>query len=1053
MPTAGGVAVTVTGVNFGPLVLPTPYTYSLEYTGAALSRVFTSPCNTTVADTTMACRSAVGVGGPFLVRAVIADVQSVRTVGPWSNSSQWLPPPPFQYDVPAVAAVSPQAGALQGGTHVVLSGANFGVPALVAPLVQYQSAGVGAWLAAADFSHTQLNVTTSPCAVVGNRSVTVDVHGRVGLLYFSVFNVTGAAPRYGPEYGGTTVTITGGGFTTQYVPLLRVGPGGVAVTGVVLNWTTIQFVTPPGMPVGDFGLQVNLNGADWLAVPNGRFHVYRRPVLLATHPMSGPITGGTNVTLRMQAFVTGVVTVRYAFPGGPSSVVLQTCTYVNDSSSGGASSSSSSSSSETDVTTITCVTPPTTVPFTGYLVVPLSVSTDTRDTVTGYSLPVGASEFVLYATPWISGMDPVIAPAFTAATTLTVTGQFVATNDTFTASFRNVGDGGEAFNVSCSVVAAVGGSGVGGVARGAPVAVLVPLPPTTLAGDYTVYVAPNGQQYTSAGIFLRVFGLLAFEPHYAPLHGSLVRVFATNFPIDTVVLFNLTVGGAVTLHLHLLPTSNNTVLEFNLPVLPAAVAGDAVVVTATFAAHGAASLTNGTVSTMQLYGPPTGWISPRSGPLVGGTNVTLTCNGSCPLTGAAQLVLLPLVAPGAAASYATTCTTAYPVAAVCETGPLAIGTYNVTFSVDDPAFVADPLFVLLEAQAFLAYRLYSLTGVAPNSVDLLSGGQVLLLANDLTPTGEESCGFSTAPNGTVTSIIRGAFLSQHLVSVVPSVAVPSYMSYTVTLIGQAAVNLGAGCANATILDSGGGMVPFWPDPVLCKPGVGQGSAVLWVRLPPLLQVGVVTTLFVVIGANRSSSTATVSFAVPRGPEMVYGFVETFQGYNAALWQYPLLPSGRTVCNSTVGLWMTGLWQSSNVDVAMPATVATWAPVSNSGGAVEVRSFVTFKSPCTSPSVFLLDPRQTGYTARATVDCSGSTSFVRLCVEAPGSGAPMSCSRTCSLLPSLGAQQYAVLLTVTAYGGLITSSMQVRVCSEFKLYALQLRSSWEYRRVPPPLSFP
>ena len=116
--------------------------------------------------------------------------------------------------------------------------------------------------------------------------------------------VTSVAPRMGTARGGTTVTITGTGFTGA----AGVTFDGTAGTGFSINaaGTTIKVVTPGHMP-GPVPMQLVFPGGTAAA---GLFtYTPVPPVTTSITPNSGPRSGGQKVTITGDNFVPVITTV------------------------------------------------------------------------------------------------------------------------------------------------------------------------------------------------------------------------------------------------------------------------------------------------------------------------------------------------------------------------------------------------------------------------------------------------------------------------------------------------------------------------------------------------------------------------------------------------------------------------------------------------------------------------------------------------------------------------------------------------------------------------
>ncbi len=107
-----------------------------------------------------------------------------------------------------------------------------------------------------------------------------------------VTRITGISPASGPEPGGTSVTVTGVGFTSSPDTTLFFGDN-PATDVQVLNSTSLTAVAPEGEGVVDVTL-TNSTGTDIL---NDGYSYNEPPFLASVNPEFGPETGGTEVTL------------------------------------------------------------------------------------------------------------------------------------------------------------------------------------------------------------------------------------------------------------------------------------------------------------------------------------------------------------------------------------------------------------------------------------------------------------------------------------------------------------------------------------------------------------------------------------------------------------------------------------------------------------------------------------------------------------------------------------------------------------------------------------
>jgi hypothetical protein len=216
-PAAGGTSVTITGSGF---------------TGASGVAFGSTPATTfhVVSNTSITATSPAGTG--------TVDV-SVTTP---SGSSSPTATDQFTYG-PAVTSISPTTGPPAGSTSVTITGSGF----TSATAVNFGGT------AAQSFA---INATNSITAVspAGLGTVDITVTTPSGTSPASAadqfaygLSVTGISPAAGPSVGGTSVTISGSGFTGA----TSANFGGVAATNlVVVSPTSITATSPPGPQSG-----------------------------------------------------------------------------------------------------------------------------------------------------------------------------------------------------------------------------------------------------------------------------------------------------------------------------------------------------------------------------------------------------------------------------------------------------------------------------------------------------------------------------------------------------------------------------------------------------------------------------------------------------------------------------------------------------------------------------------------------------------------------------------------------------------------------------------
>ncbi|MFE9889246.1 IPT/TIG domain-containing protein [Streptomyces scopuliridis] len=259
---AAGTVVTVTGTGF---------------TGATAVRFGATAATsfTVLSDTQLTVTAPAGAG----------SVQ-VTVTTPGGTSSQFVTYTYTAASVPVLTSVVPGSGPAAGGTTVVLTGTGFSG----ATAVRF-----GATAATSFTVNSGTQITAVAPAGTGTVQVTVTTPGGTsnGIPYTyvtaSVPVLTSVVPGSGPTVGGTTVTLTGTGFSIA----TAVRFGATAATSfTVVSDTHITAVAPAG--TGTVQVTVTTPGGTSDGIPYTYVTV---PVVSGVSPDQGPLSGGNSVTL------------------------------------------------------------------------------------------------------------------------------------------------------------------------------------------------------------------------------------------------------------------------------------------------------------------------------------------------------------------------------------------------------------------------------------------------------------------------------------------------------------------------------------------------------------------------------------------------------------------------------------------------------------------------------------------------------------------------------------------------------------------------------------
>ncbi|MGD9933351.1 MAG: IPT/TIG domain-containing protein [Dehalococcoidia bacterium] len=225
---------------------------------------------------------------------------------------------------PAITSVSPQQGSIGGGTTVTITGTSLASA--------YQVYFGDSVVAPSSVTATSL-VVSSPAHAAGTVNVRVRTNGGLSevsaLAKFTYVDappvVTGITPTSGPTTGGTLITISGTGFSGAYA----VSFGEDSIAPYTVTDTQLTVISPPHA-AGLVHLHVTtpLGTSASTTLDNFTYNP-GLPVVQLIVPRSGPVEGGTLVTISGTGF-TGTTNV--TFDGAtvaPSSVTETQITVVS----------------------------------------------------------------------------------------------------------------------------------------------------------------------------------------------------------------------------------------------------------------------------------------------------------------------------------------------------------------------------------------------------------------------------------------------------------------------------------------------------------------------------------------------------------------------------------------------------------------------------------------------------------------------------------------------------------------------------------------------------
>jgi large repetitive protein len=550
---SGGTTVTITGTGFSSAS-------TVSFGGTAGTAV------TFVNTTRLTVRS------PARATGGTVDL-TVTTVG---GTSVISPADQFTYTgiAPAVTSLSPSGGSSLGGDTVTITGTGFTSASTV-------SFGGTAGTTVTFVNASRLTVISPSSATGGTIDVRVTtVSGTSAVVAADRFTYSGGAPTItsispaiGSRSGGTTVTITGNGFTSAST----VSFGGTAGTSVTFVNATRLTARSPAHAAGVVDVTVTTVGGTSAIVAGDQFTYPGVPAITGISPGSGPagttvtITGtgftsastvsfggtaGTGVVYVSDTQVTanspvsatgGTVDVRVTTIGGTSAVITaDRYTYSGVAPSVSSITPATGTTAGGTTVTITGIgfTSASTVSFGGTAGTSVTFSSATRltarspahaagvvditvTTVGGTSANGAGDQFTYIVAPTVTGLSTASGPA---GTTVTITGTGFTSGSTV--SFGGSTSTGVTYVSATQITATSPVSATGGT---------VDVRVTTSGVTSAVVTA---DRYTYTGIAPVVSSITPATGSAAG--GTTVTITGTGFTSGSTVSFSGTPGTSVT---------------------------------------------------------------------------------------------------------------------------------------------------------------------------------------------------------------------------------------------------------------------------------------------------------------------------------------------------------------------------------------------------------------------------------------------------------------------------------------------------------------------------
>ncbi|RYF79275.1 MAG: hypothetical protein EOO29_17730, partial [Comamonadaceae bacterium] len=235
--------------------------------------------------------------------AIVVDVDKVSFMSDkhWSYGIDDLVVEPYPV-APVVTGISPTSGLAAGNTSVTITGTGFkaglGVTAV----------SFGGTAAAAFTVNSDTQITATSPAGTGTVHVTTTGSGATSatsandqFTYLAAPTVTAISPDAGPTGGGTSVVITGTGFTGT-TGAAGVKFGATNAAGYTVNSDTQITATSPAGSAGTVDVRVINPGGTSATSASDQYTYVAAPTVTGISPATGAAGGGTAVTLTGTGF-------------------------------------------------------------------------------------------------------------------------------------------------------------------------------------------------------------------------------------------------------------------------------------------------------------------------------------------------------------------------------------------------------------------------------------------------------------------------------------------------------------------------------------------------------------------------------------------------------------------------------------------------------------------------------------------------------------------------------------------------------------------------------
>ena len=355
-PLGGGNSVTITGTGFSALGLDLD---SVTFTPTGSSTALTATNAVVVSDTEIMATAPDATSAAGTAGTVDATVTADFTDPADSNATEDSDPAAtgddtYTFGVPTVDSLSPAAGPLSGGNVLTITGSGFEDAGLTLDGVDFTPNGTSGAPALTGtnplvVSDTEITVKVPDATAAAGTNATLtgtvtpefstgggagsDVPGSPGATGDNQYTwatpaISSVSPSSGPLAGGTTVTITGTGFsdlglTTPTVTFTPVAGSGSSAGGedgfdvTVVSDTELTVLTPDAtadVATGTSSLDTTVSASfvnpgnsavpvdATVAAGGGDAFLFGTPLITSVAPSAGPLKGGATITITGSGF-------------------------------------------------------------------------------------------------------------------------------------------------------------------------------------------------------------------------------------------------------------------------------------------------------------------------------------------------------------------------------------------------------------------------------------------------------------------------------------------------------------------------------------------------------------------------------------------------------------------------------------------------------------------------------------------------------------------------------------------------------------------------------